>query len=112
MMRKYGLDEGTLYVEGNTLLEPNNFIPSWVSRSAFEFDLIVVSFSRRLVTKRRKRFPWPSRFFDNSTMTFTRRQLKRKKPSNFWRKESSKYLRRCSSSRSKPAEQTMKPISR
>jgi len=31
MMRKYGLDEGTLYVEGNTLLEPNNFIPSWVS---------------------------------------------------------------------------------
>ena len=31
MMRKYGLDEGTAYVETQTLLEPNNFIPSWVS---------------------------------------------------------------------------------
>ena len=29
MMRKYGLDEGKLYVETSTLLEPNNFIPSW-----------------------------------------------------------------------------------
>jgi len=29
MMRKYGLDEGRLYQETNTLLEPNNFIPSW-----------------------------------------------------------------------------------
>lgn len=29
MMRKYGLDEGKLYQETNTLLEPNNFIPSW-----------------------------------------------------------------------------------
>ena len=29
MMRKYGLDEGTAYTETNTLLEPNNFIPSW-----------------------------------------------------------------------------------
>jgi hypothetical protein len=29
MMRKYGLDEGQLYVEQSTLLEPNNFIPSW-----------------------------------------------------------------------------------
>lgn len=29
MMLKYGLDEGTLYVEQSTLLEPNNFIPSW-----------------------------------------------------------------------------------
>lgn len=28
-MRKYGLDEGTAYAEQNTLLEPNNFIPSW-----------------------------------------------------------------------------------
>ena len=28
-MRKYGLDEGKLYVEQSTLLEPNNFIPSW-----------------------------------------------------------------------------------
>lgn len=28
-MRKYGLDEGTAYAEANTLLEPNNFIPSW-----------------------------------------------------------------------------------
>ena len=31
MMRKYGLDEGRVYVETSTLLEPNNFIPSWVS---------------------------------------------------------------------------------
>lgn len=29
MMRKYGLTEGTAYVETHTLLEPNNFIPSW-----------------------------------------------------------------------------------
>jgi len=29
MMRKYGLTEGTEYVETHTLLEPNNFIPSW-----------------------------------------------------------------------------------
>lgn len=29
MMRKYGLDEGKMYQETNTLLEPNNFIPSW-----------------------------------------------------------------------------------
>ena len=29
MMRKYGLDEGTLYQEQTTLLDPNNFIPSW-----------------------------------------------------------------------------------
>jgi exonuclease VII small subunit len=29
MMRKYGLDEGKSYQETNTLLEPNNFIPSW-----------------------------------------------------------------------------------
>jgi hypothetical protein len=29
MMRKYGLDEGRTYQETNTLLEPNNFIPSW-----------------------------------------------------------------------------------
>lgn len=28
-MRKYGLTEGTTYVEAHTLLEPNNFIPSW-----------------------------------------------------------------------------------
>ncbi len=28
-MRKYGLDEGAHYTEMNTLLEPNNFIPSW-----------------------------------------------------------------------------------
>lgn len=28
-MLKYGLDEGTDYAEVNTLLEPNNFIPSW-----------------------------------------------------------------------------------
>jgi hypothetical protein len=32
MMRKYGLDEGTAYVETQTLLEPNNVIPSWVSK--------------------------------------------------------------------------------
>jgi hypothetical protein len=31
MMRKYGLDETQVYVEQSTLLEPNNFIPSWVS---------------------------------------------------------------------------------
>jgi hypothetical protein len=30
MMRKYGLDESQQYVEQSTLLEPNNFIPSWV----------------------------------------------------------------------------------
>lgn len=29
MMKKYGLDEGQMYVEQSTLLEPNNFIPSW-----------------------------------------------------------------------------------
>ena len=29
MMRKYGLDEGNVYVEQSTMLEPNNFIPSW-----------------------------------------------------------------------------------
>jgi nucleoside diphosphate kinase len=31
MKRKYGLEVGKLYVEQSTLLEPNNFIPSWVS---------------------------------------------------------------------------------
>lgn len=29
MVRKHGLDEGHAYTEVNTLLEPNNFIPSW-----------------------------------------------------------------------------------
>jgi len=29
MMRKFGLDEGKKHVEVCTLLEPNNFIPSW-----------------------------------------------------------------------------------
>ena len=29
MMNKYGLDDGAQYTEVNTLLEPNNFIPSW-----------------------------------------------------------------------------------
>ena len=29
MMNKYGLEEGKAYTEANTLLEPNNFIPSW-----------------------------------------------------------------------------------
>ena len=29
MMRKYGLENDTAYNEQNTLLEPNNFIPSW-----------------------------------------------------------------------------------
>ena len=28
-MRKYGLENDTAYNEQNTLLEPNNFIPSW-----------------------------------------------------------------------------------
>ena len=37
-MKKYGLDEGQLYVETCTLLEPNNFIPSWVS------DLFLVTY--------------------------------------------------------------------
>jgi hypothetical protein len=30
MMRKYGLDEAQVHLDQNTLLEPNNFIPSWV----------------------------------------------------------------------------------
>ena len=29
MMNKYGLGVGATYVETATLLEPNNFIPSW-----------------------------------------------------------------------------------
>ena len=29
MMNKYGLNVGAAYDEQNTLLEPNNFIPSW-----------------------------------------------------------------------------------
>ena len=29
MMKKNGLEEGKTYTETNTLLEPNNFIPSW-----------------------------------------------------------------------------------
>lgn len=29
MMRKYGLEEAKAYDEQFTLLEPNNFIPSW-----------------------------------------------------------------------------------
>ncbi len=29
MMRKYGLEEAQAHVDQNTLLEPNNFIPSW-----------------------------------------------------------------------------------
>ena len=28
-MNKYGLEEGKTYADQNTLLEPNNFIPSW-----------------------------------------------------------------------------------
>ena len=32
MMRKYGLDEGKVHEETATLAEPNNFIPSWVSK--------------------------------------------------------------------------------
>jgi hypothetical protein len=32
MMRKFGLEVGTAYVETQTLLEPNNVIPSWVSK--------------------------------------------------------------------------------
>jgi hypothetical protein len=31
MMQKYGLNVGAAYVETATLLEPNNFIPSWES---------------------------------------------------------------------------------
>jgi hypothetical protein len=29
MILKYGLDEGASYTEFNTLLDTNNFIPSW-----------------------------------------------------------------------------------
>lgn len=29
MLNKYGLTVGAAYTEQNTLLEPNNFIPSW-----------------------------------------------------------------------------------
>ena len=29
MLQKYGLNVGAAYVEQSTLLEPNNFIPSW-----------------------------------------------------------------------------------
>jgi hypothetical protein len=29
MILKYGLDEGASYTEVNTLLDTNNFIPSW-----------------------------------------------------------------------------------
>jgi len=31
MMNKYGLNVGAAYTETATLLEPNNFIPSWES---------------------------------------------------------------------------------
>jgi len=31
MLNKYGLNVGASYVEQCTLLEPNNFIPSWES---------------------------------------------------------------------------------
>ena len=34
-MRKFGLDEGKQHIEQCTLLEPNNFIPSWVSLTFF-----------------------------------------------------------------------------
>jgi len=34
-MRKYGLDEAQVHTEQNTLLEPNNFIPSWVQPIIF-----------------------------------------------------------------------------
>lgn len=53
MMRKYGLDEGTEYVEKNTLLEPNNFIPSWVSKRSISRYLMPY---RKLEMKRRKKF--------------------------------------------------------
>jgi hypothetical protein len=29
MMRKYGLENNAGHTDQNTLLEPNNFIPSW-----------------------------------------------------------------------------------
>jgi hypothetical protein len=53
MMRKYGLEEAQAHVDQNTLLEPNNFIPSWVC------DLVFVSFSyccRKLEMKKRRKF--------------------------------------------------------
>ena len=43
MMKKYGLDEGKMYVEQCTLLEPNNFIPSWVSKFALFSKLMFVT---------------------------------------------------------------------
>lgn len=46
MMRKYGLENNVTYTEQNTLLEPNNFIPSW--EDGGEESLEVSSTLRRL----------------------------------------------------------------
>lgn len=51
MMRKYGLDETQAYVEQSTLLEPNNFIPSWVIK---QYELIDVSVRKQEMRRRRK----------------------------------------------------------
>ena len=53
MMRKYGLDEAAAYVEQSTLLEPNNFIPSWVITMIFDLY-------RKREMKRRRRSVLPS----------------------------------------------------
>ena len=71
MMRKYGLDEGRVYVETGTLLEPNNFIPSWVSaniKCSKTYFLTDVSLNRRLATKKRKKYRWPSGSCENAMM--------------------------------------------
>lgn len=62
-MRKYGLDEGSLYVEQCTLLEPNNFIPSWVSHLKYNRFT-----NRRLVMKKLKKSHLLSKIYERSTM--------------------------------------------
>lgn len=85
-MRKYGLDEGTLYVEGNTLLEPNNFIPSWVSRS-FEIKANCKFWTyRKLETRRRKRFHLHSEISEKSMMISIRKPWRWSLTSSSWRK--------------------------
>ena len=72
MMRKYGLDEGSLYVEQCTLLEPNNFIPSWVSHLKYNRFT-----NRRLVMKKLKKSHLLSKIYERSTMISIRWQLKK-----------------------------------
>lgn len=49
MMKKYGLDEGKTHVEQCTLLEPNNFIPSW---EAGDEEIKEVSQNLRILRKK------------------------------------------------------------